>query len=210
MRTVPRHAQLLCVAAVLCLSGCTSLTDYVHHGFKVGPEYTASKATVAPHWIDAGDVRVRSNPADLSRWWNVFNDPVLNDLVYHAYTQNITLKEAGARILQARATLGIARGEIFPQTQQSTGSYQRVESSANPNLPLSPKFFDQWNFGFNLAWELDFWGRFRRAVISAEDQLDASVERLRSGPGHDGRRRGHELRDRCGRRSSRSSSPRRT
>ena len=81
-------------------------------------------------------------------------------------------------MLEARATLGIARGEIFPQSQQATGAYSRIESSVNPNLPFSvPKsFFDNWNYGFSLAWELDFWGRFRRAITSAEEQLDGSVE----------------------------------
>ena len=38
------------------------------------------------------------------------------------------------------------------------------------------RFYDQWNYGFNLNWELDFWGRFRRAVTAADDNLDASVE----------------------------------
>ena len=178
MRLVDRYSYVVCAAlAAASLSGCTSFSDYVHQGFKVGPEYCGARAEVAPQWIDAADVRIRSTPADLSRWWNVFNDPVLNDLVYHAYTQNITLKEAGARILQARYTLGIARGELFPQTQDATGSYNRVESSINPNLPFPvPKFSDSWNYGFGLAWELDFWGRFRRAVIAAEEQLDGSVE----------------------------------
>jgi NodT family efflux transporter outer membrane factor (OMF) lipoprotein len=177
MPTVTRSIQLLGLAlAAGCLSGCTSPSEYIHNGFMVGPNYTGAKAAVAPQWIDAGDKRVRSDPADLSRWWGVFNDPVLNDLVYHAYMQNITLKEAGARILAARANLAIARGELFPQTQTSTGSYQRIETSANPNFPITHKFFDQWNYGFNLAWELDFWGRFRRAVIAAQDQVDFSVE----------------------------------
>ena len=177
MRIVSRYYQVLCALLMASsLSGCTSLPDYIHNGFKVGPNYTGARAAVAPQWIDATDVRVRSTPADLSRWWCVFNDPVLNDLVGHAYSQNITLKEAGSRILQARAQLAIARGEIFPQSQTSTGSYQRIESSSNPNFPAQAKFFDQWNFGFNLAWELDFWGRFRRAIKAAENQLDFSVE----------------------------------
>jgi NodT family efflux transporter outer membrane factor (OMF) lipoprotein len=168
---------LLCVAAaVLCLSGCTSFSDYVHNGFKVGPEYTTAKAAVAPQWIDAADIRVRSHAADLSRWWSVFNDPVLNDLVYHAYSQNINLKEYGTRILQARASLAIAKGELFPQTQTATGSYERLSTSAVDLFPGFPKFTDQWNFGFNLAWELDFWGSFRRAVLAAEAQLDYSIE----------------------------------
>ncbi len=118
MQHAYRHTYLFCLAAAaLCLSGCTSFSDYVHHGFKVGPEYTGAKAAVAPGWIDATDIRVRSHAADLSRWWCVFNDPVLNDLVYHAYNQNINLKEYGTRILQARYQLAIAKGEIFPQTQ---------------------------------------------------------------------------------------------
>ena len=122
MQHAHRHTYLFCLAAAaLCLSGCTSFSDYVHHGFKVGPEYTAAKAAVAPEWIDSTDIRVRSHAADLSRWWCVFNDPVLNDLVYHAYNQNINLKEYGTRILQARYQLAIARGEIFPQTQTGHG-----------------------------------------------------------------------------------------
>ena len=50
------------------------------------------------------------------------------------------------------------------------------EFPAIPYLPQFPKYGEQWNFGFNLAWELDFWGRFRRAVSAAEDQLQGSVE----------------------------------
>ena len=177
MRYAYLKTRLFCLAAAaLCLSGCTSFSDYVHHGFKVGPEYTSAKAAVAPQWIDAADLRIRSDAADQSRWWGVFNDPVLNDLVYRAYNQNINLKEYGTRILQARASLAIAKGQVFPQTQNATGSYDRLATPAEDLLPGVPKFSDQWNFGFNLAWELDFWGQFRRAVLAADAQLDYSVE----------------------------------
>jgi len=161
---------------MLCLSGCTSFSDYFHHGFKVGPEYTPAKAAVAPGWIDSTDLRVRSHAADLSRWWCVFNDPVLNDLIQHAYNQNINLKEFGTRILQARAQLAITRGDFFPQTQDMTGSYTRSAASVSQILPGFSKFNDNWNLGFGLSWEMDFWGQFRRAIISAEAQFDASVE----------------------------------
>ncbi len=174
MRLAYRHSILLCLAAFA--SGCTSLPEYVHNGFKVGPEYCGAKAEVAPQWIDAADARVRSTPADLSHWWTVFNDPALNELVFQAYSQNITVKEAGARVLQARAALGIVKGELFPQAQAATGSYSANEISFNPFFPPLPKFYDNWNFGFNLAWELDFWGRFRRQVKSADDQFEGSIE----------------------------------
>ena len=75
MRHADRYACLFCLRRALCLSGCTSLSDYVRHGFKVGPEYCPAKAAVAPQWIDAADIRVRSHAADLGRWWRVFNDP---------------------------------------------------------------------------------------------------------------------------------------
>jgi NodT family efflux transporter outer membrane factor (OMF) lipoprotein len=159
-------------------AGCTPLTEYVHNGFKVGPNYKRPPAPVAQHWIDSDDVRVRSVEADDSHWWTVFNDPALNDLVQTAYRQNLTLREAGFRVLQARAQVGIAVGEIFPQTQVMNGGYSRRGVSENvANRVATPqRWFSQWEYGFGLSWELDFWGRFRRAIESADDTLDASVE----------------------------------
>ena len=156
-------------AAALCLNGCTSFSDYVHHGCKVGPEYSPAKVAVAPQWIDSADSRVRSHAADLSRWWCLFNDPALNGLIYEAYNQNLNLKEYGTRILQARAQLGIAKGEIFPQTQNVSGGYSGEVASPS-------QFSNNWNLGFNLAWELDFWGLYRRQVLSANAQLEGSLE----------------------------------
>lgn len=159
-------------------TGCTSWSEYVHNGFKVGPNYGRPPAPVAQAWIDAADKRVRSESADDSQWWNTFHDPVLSDLVQSAYRQNLTLREAGFRILQARAQLGIAVGQLFPQQQQNTGSFAAEAVSINEaNRQLTAqRWYNQWNYGFSLAWELDFWGRFRRAIEASEATLDASVE----------------------------------
>ncbi len=114
---------------------------------------------------------------DLCQWWGVFHDPILNDLICTAYHQNLTLRKAGFRVLQARAQLGIAIGNIFPQLQNASGDYMAIARSRQTvGLGFGPQFFNQWNFGFNLAWELDFWGRFRRAVEQNSDLLNASVE----------------------------------
>jgi NodT family efflux transporter outer membrane factor (OMF) lipoprotein len=81
-------------------------------------------------------------------------------------------------VLEARAQLGIAVGNIFPQTQTATGSFNWnavSRESANRSFIQKP-FFGQWDYAFNLAWELDFWGRFRRAIEGNIDSLDASVE----------------------------------
>ena len=84
-------------AAVICSGGCTSLHQYVHNGFKVGPNYAPPSAPVADDWIDVADERVRSETDDLTHWWTAFSDPVLEDLIRDAYRQNLPLREAGFR-----------------------------------------------------------------------------------------------------------------
>ncbi|MGI6418968.1 MAG: efflux transporter outer membrane subunit [Thermoguttaceae bacterium] len=157
----------LAFAAVLLLGGCTSPREYLDNGFKVGPNYSRPQAPVAEHWIDEADQRLREDSQIPCRWWTVLKDPVLDGLIVQASTQNLTLRQAGFRILEARAQLGIARGDVFPQQQFMSGGYDRLGAGGS--------FLSQWNWGFTLAWELDFWGRFRRAVQAADAQLDASI-----------------------------------
>ncbi len=164
----------LFLALAMCCCGCTSLTEYVHNGFKVGPNYRTPDAPVASNWIDASDKRVRTEADDLSKWWTVFNDPVLNDLVCDAYKQNLTLKEAGYRVLQARAQLGIAIGEFFPQTQAMNGDFFRQATSGQTGT-TPQKFFGRWDYGFTLSWELDFLGQIPAAIESNRASLQASV-----------------------------------
>ena len=115
----------------LAIGGCTSPREYLRNGFKVGPQYATPPAPVAEQWIDSNDVRLHAETDDLSTWWAVFDDPTLNDLMVDAYRQNLTLREAGFRILAARAQFGIAFGNFFPQLQTMDGSYQRRVIAAN-------------------------------------------------------------------------------
>src|SRR5207253_1237342 len=160
--------------------------------FTVGSSYGRRPAPVAEQWIEAGDPNVQSRHLQYADWWRVFQDPRLNSLINTAYEQNLSLRIAGTRVLQARAQQAIAAGNIFPQTQQANGQYSRVALSHNtfnnpsaiasvvpvaiPPGALLGNFFSDWTAGFNLSWELDFWGRFRRAIESANGSLDASVE----------------------------------
>jgi NodT family efflux transporter outer membrane factor (OMF) lipoprotein len=177
-------ALAITLFAISVLSaGCTSPLEYIRNGFKVGPNYAKPPAPVANQWIDAADKRVRSETGDLSKWWTVFNDPVLDSLICFAYQQNLTVRVAGFRVLEARAQLLIDAGNLFPQKQQMTGDYTRTglsERTANNflsfGIPGVRRWYSQWDYGFNLSWELDFWGRFRRAVESDVDTLDASIE----------------------------------
>jgi NodT family efflux transporter outer membrane factor (OMF) lipoprotein len=176
--TPQRVARCLAATLVLCsLSGC-GLNQWVHNGFKVGPNYCKPAAPVASAWIDDRAPHINSAPADVATWWTVFRDPALDDLVQTASRQNINLRVAGMRIMEARAVRGVATGELFPQSQTMNGGYNRVGVSENvANRTATPqRWFDQWNNGLNLSWELDFWGRFRRAVEAADAELDASIE----------------------------------
>jgi NodT family efflux transporter outer membrane factor (OMF) lipoprotein len=177
-RPLRKWIGVACSLSLTVLSGCTSFSEYVHNGFKVGPNYLRPTAPVEQDWIDVADKRVASESVDMSHWWTTFQDPVLDSLILESYEQNLTLREAGFRVLQARAQRNIQVGNLFPQQQGAFGSYTRNEiSKKNPNTSFIPlRFTSQYQVGFNLAWEIDFWGRFRRAVEAAEGDLDASVE----------------------------------
>ncbi|HWT77693.1 MAG TPA: efflux transporter outer membrane subunit, partial [Candidatus Methylomirabilis sp.] len=152
---------LSCLLFALFLSGaCT----------KVGPDFIRPEAAVSPGWVDAGDQRVDKGPVDFRDWWRVFNDPVLDRLIDRAYRENLSLRIAGVRVLEARAQLGIAVGEFYPQTQQASGSlqYNRVSERSVASLAGLTKFtYAQDQIGVGASWELDFWGKFRRAIESA-------------------------------------------
>jgi NodT family efflux transporter outer membrane factor (OMF) lipoprotein len=161
--------------------GCTPLREFVQNGFKVGPNYERPPAPLASEWIDAKNPRVKSVPADYSAWWSVFGDPVLDDLVKIAYAQNVNLRVAGTRVLEARAQRAIAVGTLFPQSQTASGSYTHIaESAATANnffrFGLGQRFFDNWTTGLNASWEIDFWGKIRRIIESTDDAVEASVD----------------------------------
>jgi NodT family efflux transporter outer membrane factor (OMF) lipoprotein len=175
----PRVALLL--GMWLLTSGCR-LPQWAHNGFQVGPDYGRPAAAISDNWIDSDDPRVIDQPPEYADWWSVLHDPVLNQLVYDARDQNLTLREAGMRVLQARAQRSMVAGDLFPQSQTVDGSYTRRQISIvqQPYLLPIPGFFsrhfDAWSLSGNLSWELDLWGRFRRAIESADAGLDASVE----------------------------------
>src|SRR5262249_45729113 len=127
-----RLAQAGLVTAGLLSSGCitTGPLDWFHNGFKVGPNYCRPPAPVAEEWIQAKDPKVENR--HLHDWWVVFEDPRLNGLIGTAYAQNLPLRVAGTRVLEARAQQAIAVGNISPQTQQAIGEYSRVNLSHNP------------------------------------------------------------------------------
>ncbi|MFO1056339.1 MAG: efflux transporter outer membrane subunit [Dongiaceae bacterium] len=165
---VPRRiaAVRLLALALPMLAGC-----------RVGPDFTTPTASVAAQWQAAADPAVKADHAQDAKWWTGFGDPVLDRLVDLAYRQNLTLLAAGTQVLQARARLGLAIGEIYPQTQQIQSSmiYNKPGQLDLSNSPLELENYWRGTFGLTLGWELDFWGKFRRGVASADAAYLASI-----------------------------------
>jgi NodT family efflux transporter outer membrane factor (OMF) lipoprotein len=143
-------------------------------GCKVGPDYVRPDAPVSANWIDqatGSGAAAQTTP----EWWTQFGDPMLEGLVRESFEQNLTLRAAGLRVLQARAVRGITVGEFFPQQQEAVGNLTANRLSQNtPDGAADPSVNDL-SLGLRAAWELDFWGRFRRAIESSDAQLLASV-----------------------------------
>jgi NodT family efflux transporter outer membrane factor (OMF) lipoprotein len=138
-------------------------------GCMVGPNFVRPKAEVSPEWLETGDKRVITAPSAYRDWWRAFDDEVLDRIIARAYRENLSLRIAGLRVLEARAQLGIAVGEFYPQIQQAFGSLQTnrpSKRSAASTAGVSPQFW-QSEIGFSASWELDFWGKFRRTIESA-------------------------------------------
>lgn len=169
------------LTALLFASGCTSFQEWVHNGFKVGPNFQTPSAAVADQWIDAGDRHIVQKPLEKDAWWDVFADATLEKLIDTAYRQNLDLKTAATRVLEAQAHRNISAGNLFPQTQNAIGNYAHAQLSknlsifSNPQAAL-PSNLNLWATGFNASWELDFWGRLRRDIEASDADLSASVE----------------------------------
>ncbi len=125
----------------------------------------------------AGPARRRNwrCPSELTPWWTRFNDPALTGLVDEALRQNASVRIAGLRILESQAQLGIVGSSLYPQLQQLSGSALALRSRDEIQGQTSTVAAGQFNAGFSLGWELDFWGKFRRAIEAADASYFASL-----------------------------------
>ncbi len=163
----PTRLLALCVASML--SACTVL----------GPEFQEPEVAWLSDWetdfygqIGNSDEQFQR---DLQFWWRLFDDPVLNELIETAKRENPSLRVAGLRILESRARLGIARSNLYPQLQQATGGITYINTQQHGGKVSDDQDFTDYQAGLNLGWELDFWGRFRRGLESADAAFFASI-----------------------------------
>jgi NodT family efflux transporter outer membrane factor (OMF) lipoprotein len=154
---------VLAAAVMAILAACSA----------VGPDYVQPEAPIPDAWEPAPGAGLEATQYELVEWWGVFEDPVLEQLVEIAHAQNYTLELAGLRVLESRAQLGIAIGTQYPQQQVLAGGLTRISPSENAGQGGTS--FNQYDLGGALAWEMDFWGKFRRGIETADAALMASV-----------------------------------
>ena len=148
---------------MLLLSGCA-----------VGPNYKRPSVNVPDTYRGAVPPEAQQPAAESlgdQKWWEVFQDKQLQDLIHTALQQNYDVRIAATRILEARAQVGIARADQLPTI---SGGAQAV-NERNPRVKLYPQYETSSNqVDLSLAWELDFWGKYRRATESARANLLAT------------------------------------
>ena len=145
---------------MLGLAGCVRL----------GPDFQSPSEAWVDGWRNPAieQASERRAGADIREWWRVFEDPVLDRLIAEADAYNANLRIAGLRVMEARAQLGIARSGRYPQLQQlSADSVYLDHNESGGRNPRDSQFW-QHSLGLDVGWELDFWGRFSRAIESAD------------------------------------------
>ena len=162
----------------------------------VGPNFRLPRSRVEGQWVQKQAVSEHPYGATEVYWWRKFRDPVLNRLIEKAYANNLTLQIAGVRILQARAKLNVAIGNLFPQQQGASGGFNYyyfggegpggLASGGSPvanvvseilnksNIQIGPNILTD-RLLFSASWEIDFWGKFRREIQSQRASWLASV-----------------------------------
>jgi len=138
-------------------------------GCAIGPNYHRPRVAVPETTRGQHTAAEAASLADLP-WWAVFKDPALQSLVTEAIRESHDLRAAAARVEQAREQVAVARADLFPHV-----SYQGEAARQREFVPgFSNATFNSFLGTFNLAWEIDVWGRIRRATESARAQYLAA------------------------------------
>ena len=164
-----RSSVLTVGLALTILSGCM-----------VGPNFQRPRTTLPADWSEpAVEPRpVTAAETELARWWTLFDDSTLVSLVDSAVQSNLDLKQAEARIRQARAARGLVAAGIGP-TVDAAGAYQRSRTAGAANSQSGGVITNQYQTGFDAGWELDIFGGVRRAIEAADADLQAALEARR-------------------------------
>jgi len=163
------HTLLALILAIL-LGGCT-----------LGPDYLRPNLLIPDSHRGAVTPAQAESLADIP-WWELFQDPVLQQLTREAIANNYDLREAAARVEEARAQVGVARSFLYPQFSANAGGRaEQVSRRTDPSQAVNGnRNYQNWLLGLSMAWELDVFGRIRRETEAATN-LFLATEQARRG-----------------------------
>ena len=148
-------------------------------GCAIGPDYRKPETASPPAWmVDMQQAQDTANTA----WWEQFDDPVLNDLIGTALRENYDLRVATARVEEFYGLYGATRSDLFPQVgyDASAGRVQATQKGPIALAPGTNSLYHTYQAQFSASWEIDLWGKIRRATEAAKADLLAA-EDFRSG-----------------------------
>ncbi len=152
---------------------------------KVGPDYVQPVVPTNDEWRAAVEAEMSQAEPDIEKWWESLEDPVLADLIRRAEVENLDLRIAVARVAEARALRGVAKGDLYPNLVLN-GAYSYTEISENSPVgqiitgagrEVEP--VEQWETSASSFWEIDLFGRVRRRVEASSAQFEATIEDYR-------------------------------
>ena len=154
----------------LAMTGCGLLA-----GCMVGPNYHRPAVAVPPGYrgqLTAPPPQPSTASLGNEKWWTVFRDPALQQLIRTALTENYDVRIAATRVLQAQAEVGISRANQFP----TAAAGAQVFSQNNPKVNSAFSAYEEkaGEIDMSAVWNLDFWGKYRRETEAARDQLLAT------------------------------------
>jgi NodT family efflux transporter outer membrane factor (OMF) lipoprotein len=158
----------LCAAAILFFVGCT-----------VGPNYVRPTAEVPTDFKETPANWKQAQPSDAvgkGQWWEIYQDPQLNELEAQINVSNQTLKAEQEQFAQARAALKITRSNLFPNVG-TTPSVSRTHLAPNQplfNAPTESKDYNDFTIPVDVSYEPDLWGRVRRTVEASRSEAQAT------------------------------------
>lgn len=158
--------------------GALSLLLFSLAACTVGQDYVRPAVDSPEAW--RVDYEAAADTAN-TRWWELFDDPVLNTLIDTALRENKDVRIAAARVEEFAARVDIFRSGYYPQLgYDGEGSRNRASREEFGGVPAGDRSYNNYSIAANLSWELDLWGRIRRATEAARAELLAQEENRRA------------------------------
>ena len=187
-RSAIRLAGFFASLTPLLMSACAVGPDYRRPELPLPDTYSRGNSAVGPGQVDPGQM-VESGQVNLAQWWTNFNDPELTGLVTQALDANLDLKQAIARLTQARAERRITLAGLFPQLGASADFTRRgstgervtgeaIADAADSSSGRSSSVRNVYQAGFDASWEIDVFGGLRRGVEAASAEVEAAQASL--------------------------------